>query len=123
LEREICDWNRFSNRRVVGSFVGLTPGEASSGPHRQLGSITKCGNARVRWLAIQAAWRLVRFQPNYLRVRRFNQRCITFKASARRRRQFIVALAREFLIDWWRIRTARTTADKLGLELQPAKNC
>ncbi len=116
LEREIGDWTRFKNRRTTGSFVGLTPGEASSGPSRRLGGITKCGNGRLRWLLIQIAWRLVKFQPTYIRTQRWIQRCHN-ATHTRRRRQYIVALAREFLIDWWRLRTGQTTAEKLGLKM------
>src|SRR5204863_5806909 len=31
IDREIGNWNRFSNRRQVGSYTGLCPGEYSSG--------------------------------------------------------------------------------------------
>jgi hypothetical protein len=37
------------------------------------------------------------------------------EANARRCRQISVALARRFLVDWWRIRTGRTTCAQLGL--------
>jgi transposase len=104
----------------VGSFAGLTPGEASSGPRRHQHSITKCGHGGLRWLAVQTAWRLTRFQPDYRGVKRFRQRVLTGTRSRRRVRQWIVALAREFLIDWWRLRTGQTTAEKLGLCLAPA---
>lgn len=118
LEREVGDWNRFTNRRTVGSFFGLTPGESSSGPSRCLGSISRCGNPRVRRLAVEAAWRLLRFQPEYGRVRKFRERCALEPGSAGKRRKLLVGLAREFLIDWWRLRTGRTTAQKLGWRLQ-----
>jgi transposase len=120
MEAEVCDWNRFANRGAVGNFSGLTPGEASSGPQRVQGSITKCGNGRLRWLAVQTAWRLVRFQPDYRGVQRFKKRALEGTRSRRRVRQWIVALAREFLIDWWRVRTGRTTTEKLGLRLTQA---
>lgn len=116
LEQEVCDWGRFRNRRNVGSFSGLTPGEASSGQRRELGGITKCGNGRLRWLAVQAAWRMVRYQPEYRGVKRFVERQ---KAGGTKlgRKRLIVALAREFLVDWWRLRTGQTTAEKLGLRM------
>lgn len=120
LEREVCDWKRFSNRRSVGAFFGLTPGEASSGPSRCLGSITRCGNARVRRLAVEAAWRMLIYQPDYLRVRKFRERSLRERSSPGKRRKQLVGLAREFLIDWWRIRTGRTTPEKLGLKLRAA---
>jgi transposase len=120
MEREVCDWNRFKNRRAVGSFMGLTPGEASSGRRRAQGSITKRGHPRLRWLAVQTAWRLVRFQPEYRGVKRWKERFLASPRSLARKKQWIVALAREFLIDWWRLRTGRTSAEKLGLRMSQA---
>jgi len=38
------------------SFVGLIPGEHSSGDKRRQGAITKTGNSHVRRLLIEAAW-------------------------------------------------------------------
>lgn len=121
LEREVGDWHRFANRRTVGSFFGLTPGELSSGPSRCLGSISRCGNPRVRRLAVEAAWRLIHYQPDYLRVRKFRARCLREGVSPGKRRKLVVGLAREFLIDWWRMRTGRTTAEKLGWKLRTAE--
>lgn len=55
LAVEIGDWARFSGK-TIGAFVGLTPSEHSSGQSRQLGSITKTGNAHARRLLVEAAW-------------------------------------------------------------------
>jgi transposase len=44
LEREVADWNRFKNRRQVGSYTGLCPSEDSSSNRRFQGSINKHGN-------------------------------------------------------------------------------
>lgn len=117
LEQEVCDWGRFKNRRTVGSFAGLTPGESSSGMRRERGGITKCGNGRIRWLAVQAAWRLLQYQPEYNAVKKCRQRMTQGSQTALRKKRLIVALAREFLVDWWRLRTGQTTAEKLGLRM------
>lgn len=55
LAVEIGDWTRLDGRRI-GSYVGLTPSESSSGASRALGGITKTGNAHARRLLIEAAW-------------------------------------------------------------------
>ena len=55
LAVEIGDWNRFTGN-TIGSFVGLTPSEYSSGASRVQGSITKTGNTHVRRLLVEAAW-------------------------------------------------------------------
>jgi transposase len=55
LAVEIGDWGRFTGS-TIGSFVGLTPSEYSSGSSRVQGSITKTGNSHVRRLLVEAAW-------------------------------------------------------------------
>jgi transposase len=55
LAVEIGDWHRFTGA-TIGSFVGLTPSEHSSGASRAQGPITKTGNAHVRRLLVEAAW-------------------------------------------------------------------
>jgi transposase len=55
LAVEIGDWNRFTGN-TIGSFVGLTPSEYSSGSSRVQGTITKTGNTHVRRLLVEAAW-------------------------------------------------------------------
>jgi transposase len=55
LAVELGDWRRFTGASI-GSFVGLTPAEYSSGSSRTLGPITKTGNGHVRRLLVEAAW-------------------------------------------------------------------
>jgi transposase len=55
LAVEIGDWHRFTGESI-GSFVGLTPSEYSSGASRVQGSITKTGNTHVRRLLVESAW-------------------------------------------------------------------
>src|SRR3954465_10392189 len=63
LAVEIGDWTRFTGASI-GSFVGLTPAEYSSGSSRTLGPITKTGNGHVRRLLVEAAWHhRARYRP------------------------------------------------------------
>ena len=55
LAVEIGDWHRFTGNSI-GSFVGLTPSEHSSGASTSRGPITKTGNTHVRRLLVEAAW-------------------------------------------------------------------
>src|ERR1700722_18801399 len=48
VQREVGDWNRFDNRRQVGSYTGLCGGVSSSGNSYRLLPITKHGNVRLR---------------------------------------------------------------------------
>jgi transposase len=55
LAVEIGDWLRFTPTSFA-SFVGLVPGEDSSGESRRHTRITKAGNPHARTLLIEAAW-------------------------------------------------------------------
>src|SRR5438874_9494908 len=118
LDREIGDWNRFNNRRQVGSYTGLCPGEYSSGNTRVQSCVTKHGNPRLRAALVELAWRLVRFQPSYKPVLKW--RAILAKgalATGAARKKAIVAVARQLAVDLWRVRTGRCKPEALGLEI------
>jgi transposase len=116
IDREVGNWNRFTNRRQVGSYTGLCPGEYSSGNTRLQSCVTKHGNPRLRAALVETAWRLVRFQPHYKPVAKWRQ--ILAKgalATKAARKKAIVAVARELAVDLWRIRTGRVQVEALGL--------
>lgn len=50
---ELGDLQRFDHPRRLMAYLGLVPSEHSSGAHRRLGAITKCGNGRARRLFIE----------------------------------------------------------------------
>lgn len=117
LDREIGDWHRFQNRRQVGSYTGLCPGEDSSGESRRSLSVDKHGNPRVRAVLVELAWLLPLYQPDYPPLQRW--RGILgpgSKASSAQRKKAAVALARRLVVDLWRIRTGRATPEDVGLQ-------
>src|SRR5712691_6632054 len=118
LEREVTDWSRFKNRRQVGSYTGLCPSEDSSSDRRFQGSINKHGNRRLRPVLVECLWRLCAFQPEYRVVKKWQPELYNPKTSRPRRKKIIVAMARAFAVDWWRVRTGRCKAQDLGLRLQ-----
>src|SRR5580658_164594 len=59
VEREVGQWDRFDNRRQVGSYTGLCGGVSASGASRHLLPITKHGNVRLRTALIELAWRWI----------------------------------------------------------------
>jgi len=70
---EIGDWARF-DPASIGAYLGLTPGEASSGEKRVLTSITKAGNTHARRLLVEAAWHhKPSYRPGNTLLRRWNQ--------------------------------------------------
>jgi len=56
LVAELQDFLRFDNPRQLMAYVGLVPGEHSSGPKRRQGSITKAGNSAARRMLVEVAW-------------------------------------------------------------------
>lgn len=52
----IDDAKRFDHAHKVQSYLGLVPGECTTGGNRRLGAITKQGNRYLRSMLIQAAW-------------------------------------------------------------------
>jgi transposase len=116
IDREIGNWHRFQNRRQVGSYTGLCPGEHSSGNTRLQSCVTKHGNPRLRAALVELAWRLVRFQPNYRPIVKWNEVLRRGAlATGAARKKAIVAVARQLAVDLWRIRTGRVSAETLGL--------
>jgi transposase len=118
IDREVGNWNRFGNRRRVGSYTGLCPGEYSSGKTRLQSCVTKHGNPRLRAALVEAAWRLVRFQPNYKPIIKWRRTLSKGAlATGAARKKAIVAVARQLAVDLWRIRTGRVHAQELGLTI------
>ncbi len=115
LHREVGDWRRFHNRRQVASYTGLCPSEHSSGRFRLQGSITRHGNPRIRHLLVEAAWRLLRYQPGYHALAKWREALLAAPCSPARKKKIIVAIARQLAIDLWRLATGRARAQQLGL--------
>ena len=58
---------RFGCGKQVASYVGLVPGEESSGDRQRLGHISKQGNTLLRFLMVEAAQVTVRSDPEWRR--------------------------------------------------------
>jgi len=81
---------RFASAHLVESYLGLVPGEYSSGERQQRLSLTKAGPAALRWVLVQAAW--------CARVWRKNDPMVRWSYEVERRRGkriAVVALARK----------------------------
>ena len=118
LDREVLDWGRFKSGKKAGSFIGLSPAEYSTGNRWQLGPVDKHGSPRLRFWCVEAAWRLLKFQPNYRAVLWAREKLRD--ANQSRGKQISVALARRFFVDWWRVRTGRIRPEELGLVFKAA---
>jgi transposase len=62
----IDEVERFEDGHGVESYLGLIPGESSSGDakKKRMKGITKAGPPRVRWALTQAAWTAMRSRKN-----------------------------------------------------------
>lgn len=56
LVAEVGDLTRFENPRQLMAYLGMVPGEYSSGAKTRPRGITKAGNSSVRRLLFEAAW-------------------------------------------------------------------
>ena len=102
LVATIDDITRFRSAHEFEAYLGVVPGERSSGEKRRVGRITKAGNARVRWLLVEAAWRNVRARSEETATLRAWALGI---ATRRGKRVAVVALARRLagiLYAMWR---------------------
>jgi transposase len=117
IEGEVCDWQRFSRRKAVGSYTGCCPSEHSSGGVQRFGTIDRHGNKHLRMLLVEAVWRLLRWQPQWHARQKYLEK---LKAGASLKKKIAVALARQLAIDLWRWRTGRATAAELGWRVASA---
>jgi transposase len=53
---ELHDFRRFGSAPALMAYLGLVPGEDSSGEKQRRGRITRTGNALVRRLLVEVAW-------------------------------------------------------------------
>ncbi|WP_419906047.1 IS110 family transposase [Hoeflea sp.] len=53
---EVGDVSRFESPRQLMGYLGLVPGERSTGDTIRRGGITKAGNSRVRQMLVESAW-------------------------------------------------------------------
>jgi transposase len=97
---EFFGWRKFKNRKQVGSLAGLAPTPYASGQTDRDQGISKAGNKRMRWMAVEIAWGWLRFQPDSELSRWFSARFA--RGSSRQRRIGVVALARKLLVQLWR---------------------
>jgi len=88
------DPGRFVDGKVLSSYVGLIPGERSSGRRQRLGKITKQGSPLLRFLWCEAGTHAVRRDPE---LKRFYRRKLVQKGLGKAR----VAVARKLGIRLW----------------------
>lgn len=88
---ELGDWRRFHSQKAVATFAGLDPGFRKSAQKSRELHIRKEGSRLLRWVLIQAAWRLVRGSP------RWRQRLQRLQINTGSKKKAIVGVARHLL--------------------------
>jgi len=110
------DVTRFPSADHVTAYVGLVPSEHSSGERQRRGRITKTGDARLRWLLVEAGWRILRStSPDAAGLKAWGEGI----AARRGKRVAVVALARKLagiLYAMWRDTRAYRAATARGEE-------
>jgi transposase len=87
----IDEAKRFRNAHSVSAYLGLVPGESTTGGKQRLGSITRHGNTYARAMLVQAAWHILRLAGTDDPLHRWAMRI----AKARGKKIAVVALARK----------------------------
>ena len=123
---ELHDFRRFQTAPALMAYLGLVPGEASSGETHRRGRITKTGNTLVRRLLVETAWHY-QHRPGVgvaLARRRHGQpkRVIAIADKAQRRlcRRFRKLVAEQKPAPKVAVAIARELAGFVWAALQPA---
>jgi transposase len=104
------------DRRAVARYGGISGAPDESGARRRQKGLSRAGNARVRRIMLQLAWRFLRFQKQSALVKWFQTRTADGRMATRK--TMILALARKLLIALWRLATTGEVPQ--GVVLRPA---
>jgi transposase len=124
LISELGDLRRFDHPRKLMAFLGLVPGEYSSGSKRRQNSITKCGNSHARWMLVECSQHYRKAPKigaalsqrqvgqskevkalSWRMQHRLHRRYVKLKARGKRENKAIVAIAREMAAFLWELQT------------------
>jgi transposase len=96
---EIGDPSRFRSPAEVGAYLGLVPGENSTGEVERLGPIIQTGNHYARRVLVQIAWVWLQHDA---RAQTWTRRYLSRRwGAAGARQKAITALARKLAIILW----------------------
>jgi transposase len=94
---ELPEPQRFDHEGQVARMAGLAPQVRQSGETRREGGLLKSGNARLRTVLVEAAWRWVRYDE--AAARRYRQLVANTGSS----KKAVVAMARRLGVLLWRL--------------------
>ena len=132
---ETGDFNRFAKGNTYAAFLGLAPGESSSGEHICRTGISKAGNAHLRTLLVEASRSIckgtVGYKSKALRARqaecsaeiiayadrantRLRSKYYRMTRNGKKKNVAVSAIARELACYIWGIMTGRTEMKNNG---------
>jgi transposase len=88
---ELADPSRFRSQKAVVAYSGLSPGQRESGGKRHELHIEKEGSKQLRWILVEAAWRLRRRSTRWALI--YEQ----LRIKLHSKKKAIVAVARRLL--------------------------
>jgi transposase len=94
---EMLQPDRLKHSGQAARWASLAPGVSQSGNTRRGGPILKSGNARVRAVMVEAAWRAIRYDPDLRK--RYLHLCMNTGST----KKAIVAIARHLFEQLWRL--------------------
>ena len=94
---ELPEPQRFDHEGQVARMAGLAPQVRQSGETRREGGLLKSGNARLRTILVEAAWRWIAYDETA--ARRYRQLVANTGSS----KKAIVAMARRLGVLLWRL--------------------
>jgi transposase len=115
VRTELVAPERFDNGRQVAAMAGLAPMVARSGETVRKGPLMKCGNARLRTILIEAAWRWI--TRDEWAAKQYGH----LVRNTGDKKKAIAALARRLLIILWRISVTGEPYRPRALEETPQK--
>jgi transposase len=125
LTAMLHDFRRFTSAPALMAYLGLVPGEDSSGEKHRRGRITRTGNALVRRLLVEVAWHYQHRPGTGVALKRRRQGqpkrviAIADKAQQRRCRRFRKLAAEHKPAPKIAVAIARELAGFLWAALQP----
>jgi transposase len=113
----VDDAKRFQRAHQLESYLGLVPGEHSSGGKRRVGAITKKGNSYLRGILVQASWALLLGADDDDPLKRWTEAI----AARRGKRVAVIALARRLAGILWALWRDQSVYDPQTLGRKAAR--
>ena len=70
-------------------------------------------------MLIECIWLLMQWNGGYRGIVKWQHKLLEAKLTKASKKKIVVAIARQFAVDWWMVRTGRITAQELGLTMKP----